>query len=291
MVTPTTDAGRQVLSPAERGGHANEYDLDGLPRYALLPGDHARVSLMASQWSDDTAEHVLRRGYRGAVGTYRGASISAFSTGIGAPSAEGVITRLAAAGIDTFIRVGTTGAIQDHIAIGDIVINDASVRMDGTSQLYVQPEFPAAASFEVTLALVQAAETLGVRYHVGTGYTSGSFFVGQFRTGFGGYRPSRLDTELDDLRRAGVINMEMEGAAVMTLGRLFGLRTGMCAAVVAHRSTGEWDAEATGEANACLVGAEAVRLLTEWDNARAEAGSQHFFPGLVATQPTGGTVR
>lgn len=282
MSAPAEDPVPEILSPAERGGHANEYDLDGLPRYALLPGDPGRVSLMASQWSAGAIEHGLRRGYRGAIGEYRGAPISAFSTGIGGASAEGVLTRLAGAGVDTFIRVGTTGTIQDHIAVGDLVINDASVRMDGTSQLYVRPEFPAAASFEVTLALVQAAETLGVRYHVGTGYTSGSFFTGQCRTAFGGFRPSRLDSEFADMRQAGVTNFEMEGATVLTLGRLFGLRTGMCAAVVAHRITGEWDAAAEGEAAACLVGAEAVRLLTEWDRAREESGARHFHPGLLA---------
>ncbi|WP_084211318.1 nucleoside phosphorylase [Pseudonocardia acaciae] len=274
------------IAPAERGGNAGEYDLPGLPRYALLPGDPGRVSLMASQWRKGSVEeHTLRRGYRGAIGDYNGARISAFSTGIGGASAEGVLTRLAGAGVDTVIRVGTTGAVQEHIEVGDLIINDASVRMDGTSNLYVRPEFPAVASFEVTTALVEAAEDLGVRYHVGTGYTSASFFTGQFRTTLGGYRPTRLDSEFEDMRQAGVTNFEMEGATIMTLSRIFGLRAGMCAAVVAHRITGEWDTTAKGEANACLVAAEAVRLLTAWDEARQKAGRRHFSPGALAADP------
>ncbi len=282
MVSPTKNLIPEVLPSAEQGGHADEYNLNGLPRYALLPGDPARVSLMTSQWSEGSEEHTLRRGYRGAIGNYRGAAISAFSTGIGGPSAEGVLTRLAGAGVDTLIRVGTTGTIQEHIAVGDLIINDASVRMDGTSQLYVRSEFPAVASFEVTSALVEAAENLGVPYHVGTGYTSGSFYTGQCRTGFGGYRPARLDAEFEDMRQAGVTNFEMEGATVLTLARLFGLRAGMCASVIAHRLTGEWDTESKGEANACLVAAEAVRLLTSWDEARSAAGRRFFSPGLLA---------
>lgn len=62
----------------------------------------------------------------------------------------------------------------------------------------------------------------------------------------------------------------MEGATVTTLSRIFGKRAGMCASVVAQRITGEWDETAEGEYNACLAGAEAVRILTEWDRKKAE---------------------
>lgn len=85
----------------------------------------------------------------------------------------GVLTPLSAS--------GTTGAIQEGIRIGDIIINDSNVRLDGTSHLYVRDEYPAAASYEVVLALVQACENLGLRYHVGTGCTCASFYTGQCR--------------------------------------------------------------------------------------------------------------
>ena len=130
------------------------------------------------------------------------------------------------------------------------------------------------------LALVQACENLGLRYHVGTGCTCASFYTGQCRTTYGGYRPSRLDAEFEDLRQAGVLNFEMEGATVTTLSRIFGKRAAMCASVVAQRITGEWDETPEGEYNACLVGAEAVRILTEWDRKKAEQGKKYYFPGL-----------
>ena len=138
----------------------------------------------------------------------------------------------------------------------------------------------AAASYEVVLALVQACENLGLRYHVGTGCTCASFYTGQCRTSYGGYRPSHLDADFADLRQAGVLNFEMEGATVTTLSRIFGKRAGMCASVVAQRITGEWDETAEGEYNACLAGAEAVRILTEWDRKKAEQGKRYYFPGL-----------
>ena len=99
-------------------------------------------------------------------------------------------------------------------------------------------------------------------------------------TSYGGYRPSHLDADFADLRQAGVLNFEMEGATVTTLSRVFGKRAGMCASVVAQRITGEWDETAEGEYNACLAGAEAVRILTEWDRKKAEQGKRYYFPGL-----------
>ncbi len=271
--------GQAMQTPSERG-HVERAMPDRTPGYVLLPGDPERIDKMAAQWDEGSRVIALDRGQRAAIGAYRGAELGAWSTGIGGPSAEGVLTRLAEAGTHTFIRVGTTGAIQEDIRIGDIIINDSHVRLDGTSGLYVMDEYPAAASYEVVLALIQACENLGLRYHVGTGCTCASFFTGQCRTTYGGYRPSHLDDLFSDLRGAGVLNFEMEGATVVTLSRLFGKRAGMCAAVVAQRLTGEWEETPQGEKNACLAGAEAVRILTEWDKKKAEKNKKYFFPAL-----------
>ena len=247
--------------------------------YCLLPGDPGRCEHIAS-FLDDSELVAHNREFVTYTGTLCGERVSVCSTGIGGPSAECTLTDLAARGTHTFIRVGTTGAIQEGIRIGDIIINDSNVRLDGTSHLYVRDEYPAAASYEVVLALVQACENLGLRYHVGTGCTCASFYTGQCRTSYGGYRPSHLDADFADLRQAGVLNFEMEGATVTTLSRIFGKRAGMCASVVAQRITGEWDETAEGEYNACLAGAEAVRILTEWDRKKAEQGKRYYFPGL-----------
>ena len=159
---------------------------------------------------------------------------------------------------------GTTGGIQEGIECGDLIINDACIRLDGTTPLYVRPEFPAAASFEVTMALVEAAESFGYRYHVGTGCTSASFYAGQGRTAFGGYKLSDTDSFFEDIRKLGVLNFEMEAAALLTLARLFKLRAGVVASVIAQRLTGKWD-DAGGEDRACRTGAEALRILHNWD--------------------------
>src|SRR5262249_59725783 len=89
-----------------------------------------------------------------------GGPISACSTGAGGPSTASALEELVAIGADTFIRVGTCGAIQRAIACGDVVIHTAAVRLDGTSPQYVRIAYPAAAHHLVVLALVQPADAL-----------------------------------------------------------------------------------------------------------------------------------
>ncbi|MPM55040.1 hypothetical protein SDC9_101825 [bioreactor metagenome] len=85
----------------------------------------------------------------------------------------------------------------------------------------------------------------------------------------------------EDLRAAKVLNFEMEGATITTMARIFGKRAGMCATVVAHRITGEWNEDPEAEQRACLVGAEALRILTGWDMAKNAAGKKYYFPTLT----------
>ena len=133
---------RQGLSVAETGGVATEgFTVPDMGEYALLPGNPKRVSLMAAQWDEGTTkEYDLNRGYRAATGEYKGTHLTAMSTGMGGPNLELPLTTMAAAGVNTFIRVGTTGAIQEGINIGDIIINDCNVRLDGTTRMYVMDE-------------------------------------------------------------------------------------------------------------------------------------------------------
>ncbi len=265
---------------ASEVGHREDSAPDTLPGYMLIPGGPNRISVMAGQWDPGVKEGIYARQHRGAYGTYRGTPIGAWNTGVGGPSTEFVLNNLMAAGAHTFIRVGTTGTLDGNIGIGDIIINDACVRLDGTSDLYVMKEYPAAMSLEVTFALIAACEELGFPYHVGTGCTSGSFFAGQCRTLYNGYRPSWLDAMYADLKQANVINFEMEGATVATLCRVMGKRAGMCAAVIANRETGEFVEDPAFEANASLVGAEAVHILSGWDRKKQELGKKYYYPGL-----------
>lgn len=262
--SPTANSGDQARINALR-------DL-GLPRYVLLPGDPDRVDLMARQW-DDAKVIELPRGYRAASGVYKGAKIGAVCTMMGAPALDRILTDLAALGVDTFIRVGTCGTLKAEIEPGSLIIHDSAVRLDGTTHLYVRSEFPAVASYEVTFALADAARSNNAAYAVGTGATTGSFFVGQGRPAYNDYMSPEGERIFEEMTRAGVLNFEMETAALLTLSRLFGLRAGSVCSVIANRVTGIW-ADNGGIERACLVAAETVKNLTAWDAKTAKVGAK-----------------
>jgi len=246
-------------------------------RYVLLPGDPERVPKISSLW-DEAREIAFHREYRTHTGKYKGVPISVTSTGIGGPSTAIAIEELAAIGADTFIRVGSTGAIQPGMEIGDLIIARAAVRLEGTSKQYVRIEYPAVADLEVTVALIEAAETLGVRYHLGITASTDSFYLGQGRPGLNGYFPSFARNLLDDLRQARVTNFEMEAATLFTLANIYGLRAGCVCAVFANRVTNEFGK--AGEKEAALVASEAVKILLEWDEEKGRAAKRVWFPGL-----------
>src|SRR6266568_6794922 len=134
--------------------------------YVLVPGDPFRTPLVAKHL-DGAREVAFSREYRTFTGSVDGVPVSTMSTGMGGPSVAIGVEELAELGVHTFLRVGTCGAAQPEIKMGDLVIAIGSVRSEGTPDGYVPKEYPAIASLHVTNALVEAATTAGVPYHVG----------------------------------------------------------------------------------------------------------------------------
>ena len=274
-IRPESGEGAQYHISAKQGEIGN---------YVFLPGDPDRVPKIAKFW--DTAKEVSsHREYRIWTGTVNGTKVSACSTGIGCPAAAIAVEELSRIGADTFIRVGSCGSLTPDLDCGDLAISTAAVRLDGTSKQYVQAEYPAAASHDVTLALISAAERLGKKYRVGYTASTDSFYVGQGRPGLQNYLPPGAESLVERLRRQHVITMEMEASTIFTLAGIYGLRSGCVLAVYANRSTNKF--EVKGEEDVCRVAVEGVRILSRWDSDRLRAEKNHWSPGL-SFRPTRG---
>ncbi|WP_411963496.1 nucleoside phosphorylase [Haloferax sp. YSMS24] len=243
----------------------------------LLPGNPERVDKITALW-DDHEEKAYHREYRTATGTYDETPISVTSTGIGSPSAAIAVEELARVGVDTFIRVGSCGAIQPEMDVGDLVITSGAVRQEGTSKEYVREDYPAVADNEVVSALVAAAERLDYDYHVGLTMSADSFYAGQGRPGFEEFRAAGSESLVEELQNANVKNIEMEASALLTIANVYGLRAGAVCSVYANRVTGEFRTE--GESRAAEVASLAVHLLAKMDEAKRAAGVDHWHAGL-----------
>ncbi|TAK09214.1 MAG: uridine phosphorylase [Candidatus Manganitrophaceae bacterium] len=214
---------------------------------ALLPGDPFRVPKIAAEierrGGKKAEELAWKREYRSFLGTLAGEKVLVTSTGIGGPSTSIAVEELAKLGVRTFLRVGTTGAIQPGMQIGDLVVTTASVRFDGASTHYAPIEYPAVTHPKVLIALIEAArlhEREGIRTHVGITASSDTFYAGEERTdGFSRYLLPRMRGRTEEMRRLNVLNFEMESATLLTMCAALGLKAGMITGVVNKRTKKE----------------------------------------------------
>ena len=250
-----------------------------LAEYLLVPGDPDRVPKIAEFW-DSAREISAHREFRSFTGKYKGVKVSALSSGIGPASMAITVNEASNIGVKTFIRVGSTGAVQNDIKCGDVIISSSAVRLDCTSNCYIIPEYPAVANYEVLLALIEAAEALGVgNYHVGITATTADFYAGQNRK-TSATLSSGTENLLPTLQKARVLSFEMETATLYVLASLLGLRAASVCAVYANRLTGEF-ASGAGEENAIKIANEAVKILSEWDRLRRRQKKRWIFPSLL----------
>ena len=127
--------------------------LDSLDaRAALLPGDPARLDRIAKELTD-VRELAYNREFRTIEGTFQGMKVIACSTGIGGSSASIAIEELHNLGVNAMIRIGSCGALQKGIGLGDLVIASGAVRDEGTSKAYADIRYPAVPDTELLVAV------------------------------------------------------------------------------------------------------------------------------------------
>jgi uridine phosphorylase len=252
-----------------------------LAEYILLPGDPDRTSRIA-RLLDDVELERRHREFASVTGTYRGQRVSIVSTGIGTDNVEIVMAEiLAITRRPTVIRVGSCGSLQPEMGLGDLVITTGAVRLETTTSWFVHDGYPAVADYEAVVALIEAAERLGKRYHVGITATSPGFFGAQGRPI--PQLPIRYPDLAEDMASQRVMNFEMEGSAVLVLAGLARCRAGVVCAVYAQRTTGDFvvgAARDSAEAACVETGLEALRILADMDRLKAAAATDRWRPSL-----------
>jgi uridine phosphorylase len=232
--------------------------------YVLVPGDPGRVPMIA-KFLDGATEIAFSREYRTFTGSLDGVSVSAMSTGMGGPSVAIGVEELGELGVHTFLRVGTCGAAQPQIKMGDLVIALGSVRSEGTPNGYVPLEYPAVASLHVVNALVDAAKASGAPYHVGIIRSVDALYSDLLPDTMP--RPHLRD-ELEMWSRAGVLSNDMETSTLFVVARLRKLRAGTINLCVDELGAGEIHHLDPSYMDRMLkVAVDAIRRLIEHDRA------------------------
>ena len=271
---------RVALPTGERQYHI-DLGPGELAEYLLLPGDPDRTSRIA-RLLDDVELERRHREFASVTGTYRGQRVSIVSTGIGTDNVEIAMAEiLAITTRPTIIRVGSSGGLQPEMGLGDLVITSGAVRLETTTNWFVHDGYPAVADYEAVVALIEAAERLGHRYHVGLTATAPGFFGAQGRPI--PQLPIRYPDLAEDMARQRVLNFEMEASALLVLAGLARCRAGVVCAVYAQRTTGDFvtgDAKDKAEAACVETGLESLLILADMDRRKQAAATDRWRPSL-----------
>ncbi len=178
-----------------------------------MPGDPLRAKFIAETFLDDPREVNAVRNMLGYTGTYRGVPISVQGSGMGVPSIQIYATELVKFfGVERIVRVGSCGALQTSLALGDVVValGAGTDSMVNRARLRGR-DLAAVADYGLVAATVSAAAELGLTAHVGTIFTSDFF-----------YDPHPDDDVFELLKDYGYMAVEMEAAALYGLAAELG---------------------------------------------------------------------
>jgi uridine phosphorylase len=189
---------------------------------ALLPGDPGRALALAQQLLTEPRMSNHARGLWGYTGeTPGGHRLSIQSTGMGGPSAAIVLQELGELGVRRAIRVGTCGALDDELELGDLIVAGRSLAEDGASRALGAGEV-AEPDPELTARLAAALQGSRAPDQI---VTTDLFYDAADQAA--APPPARAHA----WRGRGAAAVEMEAATVFTLGRRLGLATACLLAV------------------------------------------------------------
>ena len=187
-------------------------EIGDVSKYVIMPGDPERV-LRVGKLLDSYEEIAYNREFRTIKGLYKGVEITVTSTGIGGPSAAIAIEELIACGAEYMIRIGSGGGVQANIKLGELVIPTGAVREDGTTNMYIAPNFPAVPDIKLTNLLLTTCEELGYAHHYGLVRSHDSFYI---------------EDENEIMKywnKKNILSSDMETSTLFTLGQLKGVKT------------------------------------------------------------------
>jgi uridine phosphorylase len=234
-------------------------------KVALLSGDPERAGLIARKHFDSVEVLSENRGLNSYLGRIEGIPVISATSGMGAPSLSIVVNELVQLGIETIIRIGTSGSIQPQVKVGSVVVSSGSFCMQGAANDIAPQAYPAVGDPYLAVSLSESAKHLGVEAHIGITASVDTFYEGQGRTGSA--NPGLLRSHqglLDEYQRLNVLNFEMEAGTLFKMGSVYGFRAGCVCAIIAQRTDSEnivLDKKNTAIENAIRVALETVKSL------------------------------
>lgn len=186
------------IPTAHNNAKANDF-----AKTVLMPGDPLRAKYIAETYLENPRQVTAVRNMFGYTGTYKGKEISVMGGGMGMPSIGIYSYELFNFyGVDQIIRIGSAGALQDHMKVMDVVIGMGACTDSNYAYQYGLPgTFAPIADYELMNKAIETAKRQGTNVVVGNVVSSDVFYNAD-------------PTVNDRWRSMGVLAVEMEAAAL-----------------------------------------------------------------------------
>lgn len=173
-----------------------------IAKTVLMPGDPLRAKFIAENYLENAVCYNNIRGMLGFTGKYKGKEISVQGSGMGMPSIGIYSWELFSEyDVDNIIRIGTIGAIADHVNLRDVILGMGACTNSNYAFQYRLPgTYAPTASYDLLQRAVENAKKLGSVYHVGNILSSDTFYDDA--------------GSLSEWKKMNVLGVEMEAAAL-----------------------------------------------------------------------------
>lgn len=179
----------------------------------LLPGDPLRAKHVAETMLEDVVCYNKVRGMFGFTGNYHGKRVSIQGSGMGMGSAGIYINELISTyQVKNIIRVGTCGALQKNINLGEVIVAmSASGDSDANALLFKGMHYAATADFDLLYNAVEVAKKLNIKTLQGSVFSTNTFYD---------EAPNRWEI----WEKHGILGVDMESQILFTLAKRLGAK-------------------------------------------------------------------
>ncbi|MHD0397157.1 purine-nucleoside phosphorylase [Staphylococcus simulans] len=174
-----------------------------IAKTVLMPGDPLRAKYIADHYLEDVVQFNEVRNMFGYTGTYKGKEVSVMGSGMGIPSIGIYSYELYHTfDVDTIIRIGSCGALQEDVNLYDIIIaQGASTNSNYVDQYNIPGHFAPLADFDLMVEAKNVADKVGATTHIGNILSSDTFYNAD-------------STFNQQWQRMGILGIEMESAGL-----------------------------------------------------------------------------
>ncbi|MCH4390161.1 purine-nucleoside phosphorylase [Staphylococcus haemolyticus] len=174
-----------------------------IAKTVLMPGDPLRAKYIADNFLENVEQFNEVRNMFGYTGTYKGKEVSVMGSGMGIPSIGIYSYELYNFfDVDTIIRVGSCGALQENVNLYDVIIAQAaSTNSNYVDQFNIPGHFAPIADYDLITKAKNVADEIGAVSHVGNVLSSDTFYNAD-------------KTFNDNWQKMGILGIEMESAGL-----------------------------------------------------------------------------